>query len=150
MPMVSDELVQRVGDAVCTALAEAIDLDALERKADRDHVSRAAIAALSTPEFVLPLAEAMLKELGVDEVGMDCRYVALRGKANVIGGSLLAAYRAAEPSFREKFERQVIDGAVEILNANKCPLPDERMAWPEKDVAPLLATDEDSKITWQG
>ena len=62
MPTVSDELVERVADAIRESNNYG---DSLPSWRDRMH-ARAAIAALSTPEFVLPLAEAMLRSKGVE------------------------------------------------------------------------------------
>jgi hypothetical protein len=95
MSSVSDELVEKVAEALRSA--DGYDRPVMWR--DRMH-ARAAMAALSTPEFVLPLAEQMLREKRVYVVCLSSLGTsALRGTDGVcmaIEDTLLDAYREAK------------------------------------------------------
>jgi hypothetical protein len=99
-----EQLVDKVADALhvdnyghgCAPLSE----QAVEYQVHVSSLARAAIAALSTPEFVLPLAEKMLRGKGVYEVCLSSLGTsAIRGTDGVcmaIEDTLLRAYRAAK------------------------------------------------------
>jgi hypothetical protein len=100
MSKVDDELVDELVERVADAIRESNNYgDSLPSWRDRMH-ARAAIAALSTPEFVLPLAEKMLREKRVYEVCLSSLGTSsLRGNDGVckaIEDTLLDAYRAAK------------------------------------------------------
>ncbi len=97
MATVSDELVERVARAIYAVRHARWDDQRSAMQELYRAEARAAIAALSTPEFVLPLAEEMLRSKGVDEIGMEAHYVALCGDyVSHVADTLLDAYRAAK------------------------------------------------------
>lgn len=105
-----DELVGKVAKAICDARAkytnELLDDasgDVSWASVDENDMiaARAAIAALSTPEFVLPLAEQMLRDADVyDAVLMYApKWTAIRDVRGLVvaeRATLLDSYRAAK------------------------------------------------------
>lgn len=114
MATVSDELVERVAHAIEEDITRRINdlFDNAEPKLPPDKewvngegkaIALAAIAALSTPEFVLPLAEEMLRGLrGTNKANPDVWFYSshvliTRGMPDEQSHStLLDAYRAAK------------------------------------------------------
>jgi hypothetical protein len=97
MPTVSDALVERVARAVFESRHTTVwdnETNSLQESYRID--ARAAIAALSTPEFVLPLAEAMLRgtDTGFWEDGV-CEFSGYPVKPGSLA-ECYARYRAAK------------------------------------------------------
>lgn len=95
MATVSDDLVERVA----LAIVEANNYGERAPSWRERSAARAAIEALSTPEFVLPLAEAMLRGKNVYVVELQTAAVALRDQRDELlelEDTLLDSYREAK------------------------------------------------------
>jgi hypothetical protein len=112
-----EQLVEKVAAAMHDADCDSAEAPAFSEQNDfyRDYMiaqARAAIAALSTPEFVLPLAEEMLRSVGRNgycraEMHAEGGTVALTGGGvspllKAYGMTLSSAYIAAQKAARQR------------------------------------------------
>jgi hypothetical protein len=110
MSKIDEELVERVALLIADNRARCVrswiddepSSDFIDPVEDSDReCACAAIAALSTPEFVLPLAEEMLRAIGTQEVAFH-KYPTETGvgyagsNGMTVEDTLLGAYRAAK------------------------------------------------------